>query len=671
MSVLEVRAINLTSDDTQDSKEVSCLVQLNQYQATIDVPSIPVRIPLGDLTFDTLFITLLCNQKKLDTKALPLEEVFQGNEESTTQLYFDEYSLELALKLISQESKSCLRCSYLETIINNLNQEVSEPKDSYKEETYKATIESLEAKLQSQESLVEENSRLKQQLAESAYKRQELQASTSQTIKELNQQLNKQENYLTEILNERDSAWEAMRSKIHEVSQLEDKAEDWKIKYQEASTKLEELNTLLFENTESSVNRAELHSKLESAYQEKQSIETKFEECIKGMEESLQVSQERVRVLSKEKIKLTEECEALNNQTQQDKGKIASLESKIALLSSKNLNIEKLQTEVQSLTQENHNLKQRLTKASNDFQQKALELNKTNKELLTEKVQNNEQLSKLLQALNSKMSEISYLKQHISKQETEIVNLKDSLRKKETLNATIDQLQNTNQKLDAEKERLLSELGNLSDLLTNQGNRNQHLNKTVLKLKSEATEKDQEIEELKTLVYELQKDKKEYTPVKDDPIDEALANYINKRPKPLKVPFTRQKKGSYMFGTKKVYVKLEQGKIIIRVGGGFMHLDEFLEVYTPLELEKLENKKLNQSASKIEFSSKLTETESRPATMTPSRAAKILKDNLSEGKFMTFHAVSRTVTSPPKSPIPVRTRPRNKSSVDLSNINRE
>ena len=41
--------------------------------------------------------------------------------------------------------------------------------------------------------------------------------------------------------------------------------------------------------------------------------------------------------------------------------------------------------------------------------------------------------------------------------------------------------------------------------------------------------------------------------------------------------FMRESTGVYEFGTKKVEVKVTKGKILIRVGGGYMGIDEFLE----------------------------------------------------------------------------------------------
>ena len=52
----------------------------------------------------------------------------------------------------------------------------------------------------------------------------------------------------------------------------------------------------------------------------------------------------------------------------------------------------------------------------------------------------------------------------------------------------------------------------------------------------------------------------------------------------------RESEGVYQFGTKRVAIKVEKDNIKIRVGGGYLSIDEFLDQYTPLELEKLERK---------------------------------------------------------------------------------
>jgi len=83
-----------------------------------------------------------------------------------------------------------------------------------------------------------------------------------------------------------------------------------------------------------------------------------------------------------------------------------------------------------------------------------------------------------------------------------------------------------------------------------------------------------------------------YIPVEQDSVDSRLAEYINNYPERnrLQVMFMRESSGIYQFGTRRVFVKVEKDKINIRVGGGYLSIDEFLDTYTPLEMEKLDRK---------------------------------------------------------------------------------
>jgi hypothetical protein len=45
--------------------------------------------------------------------------------------------------------------------------------------------------------------------------------------------------------------------------------------------------------------------------------------------------------------------------------------------------------------------------------------------------------------------------------------------------------------------------------------------------------------------------------------------------------FLRESEGVYQFGQRRVHIKIEKGnKILVRVGGGFMHIHEFINQYT-------------------------------------------------------------------------------------------
>jgi hypothetical protein len=68
-----------------------------------------------------------------------------------------------------------------------------------------------------------------------------------------------------------------------------------------------------------------------------------------------------------------------------------------------------------------------------------------------------------------------------------------------------------------------------------------------------------------------------YVPVKGDKTDERMAIYMNNFD--LDVPMVRTGEGNYVFGTRKIFAKIMNEKLVIRVGGGFMLIEEFLPTY--------------------------------------------------------------------------------------------
>jgi hypothetical protein len=70
--------------------------------------------------------------------------------------------------------------------------------------------------------------------------------------------------------------------------------------------------------------------------------------------------------------------------------------------------------------------------------------------------------------------------------------------------------------------------------------------------------------------------------MRDDPVDRKLAEFINCAP--LRVRFKimrleRESEGVYKYGMKRVFIKIENDQIVIRVGGGFMNFEQFVEQY--------------------------------------------------------------------------------------------
>ena len=75
-----------------------------------------------------------------------------------------------------------------------------------------------------------------------------------------------------------------------------------------------------------------------------------------------------------------------------------------------------------------------------------------------------------------------------------------------------------------------------------------------------------------------------YSAYKGDAVDEILAKYINMMQ--CQVPIKRLGTGYYLFGTRKIFAKIMNGKLVIRVGGGYMVIEEFIATYADQEINR-------------------------------------------------------------------------------------
>lgn len=68
-----------------------------------------------------------------------------------------------------------------------------------------------------------------------------------------------------------------------------------------------------------------------------------------------------------------------------------------------------------------------------------------------------------------------------------------------------------------------------------------------------------------------------YKALEGDETDILLAKYINELH--ITMPIRRLEAGYYMFGTRKIYAKIMNERLVVRVGGGYMSFTEFYETY--------------------------------------------------------------------------------------------
>lgn len=87
-----------------------------------------------------------------------------------------------------------------------------------------------------------------------------------------------------------------------------------------------------------------------------------------------------------------------------------------------------------------------------------------------------------------------------------------------------------------------------------------------------------------------------YIPVRGDPLDFAMAEFVNNLRRPLKIPFVRQDPGFYLFGTRNIRIKILNNKPFIFAPEPGMPIDEYVNKYTRGEMQKLEEHKKTEEA---------------------------------------------------------------------------
>jgi len=191
-------------------------------------------------------------------------------------------------------------------------------------------------------------------------------------------------------------------------------------------------------------------------------------------------------------------------------------------------------------------------------------------------------------------------------------------------------------------QQVYRELDFMAEYLLGQSEHNLSNIRVMNRLKVMTEDKEAEINVLREMVTDLQRKRAVYIPIRDDVIDSAVADFVNTRTTEL--PFTREDHGVYVFGSKRVFVKLEQGRIIskdylVRVGGGFMKIEDFLEVYTSQEIERIENRKkedgnVQRNAILGKYAGNILSERTRgKIEVSPDKAVKWIKEAIGTPKF--------------------------------------
>jgi esterase/lipase len=145
----------------------------------------------------------------------------------------------------------------------------------------------------------------------------------------------------------------------------------------------------------------------------------------------------------------------------------------------------------------------------------------------------------------------------------QILSLKQEVQRLHDVEKQLSVANDVISSLTESKLRIQKDLEVASDYLLEQESKTYKANKTSLELLKQLKDAEIEIETLKNYIIELKQRIAVYIPMKDDPVDKKLAEFINNYPErsKLKIMFMRESEGVYQFGTKRVYVRVDKDKI--------------------------------------------------------------------------------------------------------------
>lgn len=199
---------------------------------------------------------------------------------------------------------------------------------------------------------------------------------------------------------------------------------------------------------------------------------------------------------------------------------------------------------------------------------------------------------------------ISNLNKDFKKLKQEVNYIEDVYSKKLNVENAFDIISNKAKHNQETKDQLISELSYFSDFVFSLSQTFLQQKRIFEKVKSIVSEKEMEVEAMRTAVHEIKHSNPVYFPVAEDIIDQAIADYFNSRDDVLIVPFVRESYGVYLYGSKRVMVNIERGKLIVKVGGGFLPIEVFIDNYTDVELDKYDNKNVEVSPQMRKFMAK-------------------------------------------------------------------
>ena len=481
----------------------------------------------------------VCKKVKPE-EMIGLEKEFVQN----SQKYMHDLALALNSKLIQEEAKQIVRVNL---------EEVARDWDDEKRkllENFGSSVDSFKIKAESHKNIIF-------------------------TLQEQVQNLMRQVQDKNSIISQRDSAIQELDKKIID---LEKQILTQSASIQSLSQLSQENEILRQEIISGESQRQSLRSELDSSLSNYSSLSQSFQNFISSSPNppETQSSQESLNESNSLLSKISSlETELARLQTELESAKS---EIKIAQLTQSQFNSEGSSFDPESTSSILQN-RIKITSQASELNSLLSKLRETQKKLeeTEENLQHQEAIIKLI-SINSKVSSTNQKIEQKPDFSFDLARVTEELSRIQQVSTDFERNFYTQCSAYFSKINLLSSL-------------NLNMHRLISKFVKVIQDKDCQIYMLRHIARDAALERKVYVPVKTDPIDLCLADYIHNRKAPLQIPLIREDSGVYNFYTRTIKLKIENNKVIVRLGGGFEGIDEFLNSNTQAELDKLDERR--------------------------------------------------------------------------------
>ena len=344
---------------------------------------------------------------------------------------------------------------------------------------------------------------------------------------------------------------DALKGKVLQLGQELAQAKGVDVRLSDAALTVDSLKRTL---SESERRRQELSDELEKAQRLNSAHSDSFKSA--GTEWLRQRDQLKAQIRD-----LETQLSASQTELAKARAETAALPGQVTLNRELQGRIDQLETGNKGLMDRNKGLQADLQAFAAQAASFAQEAAAAEARLLADKKRLNEALTRVEGQLETQQTAAAALTRQVSDQKRNIATLEQLCCIKEDLHQLCEDISQQNAQSMQTKDMLTRELDYLAERTLLQSQTVMEEARLIERYAEFCDEKEREAEQLKAQVVHYRDRNPVYTPIKEDVVDQALAEFLNASEQTLLVNFLREDSSIYLFGTKRIFMKLENGKI--------------------------------------------------------------------------------------------------------------